>query len=672
MNENIEQQMVNALRILAVDAVENAQSGHPGMPMGMADIAVVLWKEFLKHNPKNPKWFDRDRFVVSNGHGSMLLYALLHLSGYDLSINDLKQFRQLKSRTPGHPEYGFTAGVETTTGPLGQGLANAVGMAIAEKVLAAKYNKPDLTLVDHYTYVFAGDGCLMEGISHEACSLAGTLGLNKLIVFYDDNGISIDGNVNQWFTDDTPKRFEAYDWHVIKNLDGHDRQAIREAIEKARAEKNRPTLICCKTIIGYGSPNRAGKNKAHSDPMGEQEIQSVRQQLSWNYPPFEIPQSVYTGFDATKTGEQFEKNWLKLLADYQKKYPEENKEFVTQIEKRLPKNWDALNTEFIELLKQKNEPLATRKSSQLFLNFFAPHLQYLLGGSADLSGSNCTEWKGSKAISKTDANGNYIFYGVREFAMFAMMNGIALHDGFIPYGGTFLTFADYGRNAIRLSAMMKQQVIFVFTHDSVGLGQDGPTHQPIEHINMLRMTPELSVWRPCDNIETAIAWRVALEQQKPTCLLLTRQNVDQIPRNSQMITNIQRGGYIIQQSSKTPDAIIFATGSEVALALKAANELAKNHLMIQVVSMPSTDRFDSQPENYRHEVLLPKVKKRIAIEAGATAFWYKYVGLNGLVVGIDQFGESAPDHDIFSYLGFTVTALIDKITNYLQESSDDN
>ncbi|MEM1243898.1 MAG: transketolase [Pseudomonadota bacterium] len=648
-------ELANAIRFLAVDAVEQAKSGHPGMPMGMADIAEVLWNDFLIHNPKNPQWFNRDRFIVSNGHGSLLIYALLHLSGYALNIEDVKAFRQLHAKTPGHPEYDPAIGVETTTGPLGQGLANAVGMALAEKILAAKFNTPEVTLVDHFTYVFAGDGCLMEGISHEACSLAGTLGLGKLVLFFDDNGISIDGDTAGWFTENVAERFKAYGWHVIAKLDGHDAEAIKQAIIDARAVTDKPSIICCQTIIGYGSPNRQGKNKAHSDAMGAEEIKLTRDNLNWPHEAFKIPDSIYTKFDATSRGEQYETVWQKQLTEYQKKYPEQANAFLDFINKQSLEHVDTLVAELIEEVKSQPEKLATRKASQKCLNKFAPSITQLIGGSADLAGSNCVLWQGSKAIQADDADGNFINYGVREFAMFAIMNGLALHSGFIPYGGTFLTFVDYGRNAVRLAAMMQQQVVYVLTHDSVALGEDGPTHQPIEHTSMLRMTPNLAVWRPADTLETVFAWRQALaNKSKPTALLLSRQNVTQLAREQSVIDNIARGAYILFEPKQTPAALIIATGAEVALALEAAQQLEAEAMPVRVVSMPSHDQFQQQDKKYQELVLPAAITARLAIEAGSPDFWYQYVGLHGKVMGINRYGESAPAADVLQHFGFTV------------------
>ena len=653
-NRSSRRELANAIRALSMDAVQKAKSGHPGMPMGMADIAQVLWSDYLKHNPRNPKWPGRDRFMLSNGHGSMLLYSLLHLTGYDLPLEELKSFRQLHSKTPGHPEYGITPGVETTTGPLGQGLANAAGMALAERVLATQFNRPGHTIVDHYTYVFMGDGCLMEGISHEACSLAGHLKLGKLIGFYDDNGISIDGEVKDWFTDDTPKRFEAYGWHVVPDVDGHDPEAIKRAIEAARAVKDRPSLIACKTIIGFGAPNKQGKEESHGSPLGEDEVALARSQLHWPHDPFVIPDAIYAAWDAREQGAQAEAEWQERFSAYRKAHPELAAEFERRIAARLPEDWAAYTEHFIESIAQKEASLATRKASQNALEGLGPKLPELMGGSADLAGSNNTIWSGSKGITSEDTSGNYIYYGVREFGMSAMMNGIALHGGFIPYGGTFLVFSDYARNAVRLAALIKAPSIFVYSHDSLGLGEDGPTHQPIEHATSLRLIPGMSLWRPCDAVETAVAWVQALERKHgPTSLLLSRQDLAHQTRSPEQIANIRRGGYILRDSEGAPEAIILATGSEVGIAVKAAEQLAAQGKQVRVVSIPSTDIFDAQDEAYRESVLPTSVKARVAVEAGVSVFWYKYVGLAGGVVGIDRFGESAPGKQVLEYFGFT-------------------
>lgn len=653
--------LANAIRALSMDAVQKADSGHPGMPMGMADIAEVLWNDFLQHNPKNPHWFNRDRFILSNGHGSMLQYALLHLSGYDLSMEDIKNFRQLHSKTPGHPEYGDTPGVETTTGPLGQGLANGVGMAIAEKTLGAQFNREGFSIVNHYTYVFAGDGCLMEGISHEACSLAGTLGLGKLIVFYDDNDISIDGQVGGWFTDDSPLRFESYGWQVIEDVDGQDAEAIKEAIIKAHENTEQPTLICCKTVIGYGAPNLGGSHKVHGSPLGADEIAATRINIGWSYPPFEIPQKIYKAWNAETKGKEAERSWNEDFAAYQKEFPQLAEEFLRRVNGKLPSTWKENAEEFIQSCQKKSETMATRKASLLCLDAFGPQLSELLGGSADLTGSNLTWWSGSEAIRQKDAHGNYIHYGVREFGMFAIMNGIALHSGFIPYGGTFLTFVDYGRNALRLAAMMKTKAIFVLSHDSIGLGEDGPTHQPIEHANMLRLTPDLHVWRPCDTTETAVAWQSAIDFNGPSALLLTRQNVPHQFRDTKTVELIARGAYVLKEAEGNLEAIIIATGSEVSLAIDAANILTKEGLGVRVVSMPCTSLFDKQPDNYKESVLPSVIRNRVIVEAGTTGYWYKYAGFDGKVIGIDRYGYSAPYKQVYAELGISVNAIVDAV-----------
>lgn len=653
-------ELANAIRILSADAVQQANSGHPGMPMGMADIAEVLWNDFLKHNPANPKWFNRDRFVLSNGHGAMLLYSLLHLTGYNLSIEEIKHFRQLHSKTPGHPEYTHTPGVETTTGPLGQGFANAVGMAIAEKALAAQFNRGGIDIIDHYTYVFLGDGCLMEGISHEAASLAGTLKLGKLIAFYDDNNISIDGHVDGWFTDDTVKRFEAYHWHVVPHIDGHDAKAIYEAILEARSISDKPTLLCCKTHIACGSPNFVNSHKAHGSPLGVEEIAAVRKQLEWPYPPFVIPPEIYTAWDAKKLGAELESQWQEKLALYKMNNGPMAEELIRRMDEKLPEDWEDRALSFIHsTLNKPEEPLATRKASELTLNAFAPLLPELMGGSADLTTSNNTWTSQSRVFGADSPDGNYIHYGVREFGMFAIMNGMSLHGGLIPYGGTFLTFIDYGRNAIRLCALMKKRVIFVLTHDSIGLGEDGPTHQPIEQAAILRLTPQVTVWRPCDLAETAIAWKLAIEQTHgPTCLLLSRQELPQQRRDLKTLLKIKRGGYILYDCRGLPNAIIIATGSEVQLAVAAAIHLEKHHYRIRVVSMPCTTLFDQQDKSYREKVLPSKVTARVAAEAGAADFWYKYVGLKGKVIGLNRYGESAPYKEVYKALGITVEHIV--------------
>ncbi|KMK51256.1 transketolase [[Actinobacillus] muris] len=660
-------ELANAIRFLSMDAVQKANSGHPGAPMGMADIAEVLWRDFLSHNPSNPAWANRDRFVLSNGHGSMLIYSLLHLSGYDLSIEDLKQFRQLHSKTPGHPEYGYTPGVETTTGPLGQGITNAVGMAIAEKTLAAQFNRESHQIVDHYTYAFLGDGCLMEGISHEACSLAGTLGLGKLIAFYDDNNISIDGHVEGWFSDDTAMRFESYGWHVIRNVDGHDAEQIKAAIEYAQEEKDRPTLIICKTIIGYGSPNKANSHDSHGAPLGNDEIALTRQNLNWAHPAFEIPAEIYAAWDGKAKGEIAEKAWNAKFAAYQTAYPELSAEFKRRVEGNLPENWAAESQAFIEKLQANPATIASRKASQNAIEAYAHLLPEFLGGSADLASSNLTLWSGSKPI-RADHNqdGNYLNYGVREFGMSAIMNGIALHGGFIPYGATFLMFMEYAHNAVRMAALMKQRVLFVYTHDSIGLGEDGPTHQPIEQTAALRLIPNLDTWRPCDQVESAVAWKAAVEKQNgPSALIFTRQNLAQQPRDAAQLANIARGGYVLKECEGTPELILIATGSEVELAVKAAEVLSAEGRKVRVVSMPSTNVFDAQDSAYRESVLPSNVTKRIAIEAGIADFWYKYVGFEGRIIGMNSFGESAPAGELFKLFGFTAENVVAKAKEIL-------
>ncbi len=647
--------MANAIRALAMDAVQAANSGHPGMPMGMAEIAVALWGRHLKHNPANPAWADRDRFVLSNGHGSMLLYALLHLTGYALPMDELRRFRQLGSKTPGHPEVGHTPGVETTTGPLGQGVSNAVGMAIAERLLAAHFNRPNFEIVDHHSYVFLGDGCMMEGVSHEACSLAGTLGLGKLIAFYDDNGISIDsekGQIASWYTDDVPKRFAGYGWQVIANVDGHDVDAVDRAIRKAKREKSRPTLICCKTIIGKGAPNKANSGGAHGAPLGEAEVAATRAAIGWPHPPFEVPQPVYDAWDARARGKRAERRWQKRFAHYEAEHPELAADFLRRMAGVLPRDFNERVEALVRELEAKAETVATRKASQIALEAIKPSLPELLGGSADLTGSNLTMVKASKVIGREDG-GNYLFYGVREFGMCAVMNGTALHGGFIPYGGTFLVFSDYARNALRMAALMKLRVVYVFTHDSIGLGEDGPTHQPIEQAATLRMIPGLDVWRPCDTVESALAWAAALERSDgPTALLYSRQNVPFIPRSPPTLASVRRGGYVLGDAAGTPRAVIIATGSEVSIALEAQQRLAAEGVAVRVVSMPSTTVFDRQDAGYRAEVL-PHGVPCIAVEAGVSDFWRKYVGLQGGVVGMDRFGESAPAGELFKHFGFT-------------------
>ena len=656
----------NAIRALSMDAVQKAKSGHPGMPMGMADIAEALWSDYLRHNPANPKWADRDRFILSNGHGSMLHYSLLHLAGYDLPIEELKNFRQLHSRTPGHPEYGYAPGIETTTGPLGQGITNGVGMALAEKVLAAQFNRDGHTVIDHHTYVFLGDGCLMEGISHEACSLAGTLGLGKLVTFWDDNGISIDGKVQGWFTDDTPARFRAYGWQVIEGVDGHDPQAIARAIDEAHADSERPSLICCRTVIGWGSPNKQGKESCHGAPLGDEEIALTREAMGWMHAPFEVPEDVRAAWDATAQGGAREKDWQQRFEAYRADHPELAAEFERRMTSGLPVEWPEKAEAFVASVDADAKTVATRKASQLALEGFGPMLSELIGGSADLAGSNLTLWSGSKSISKEDAAGNYLYFGVREFGMAALCNGIALHGGLIPYSATFLVFADYARNALRMAALMKIRQVFVFTHDSIGLGEDGPTHQPVEHVASLRLIPNMSVWRPCDAVETAVAWRSALERDSgPTSLALSRQNLPHQARDAGQIVNIARGGYVLADCEGTPEAIIIATGSEVALAMDAAGALSEKGRHVRVVSMPSTDVFDTQDGAYCEAVLPAAVSARVAVEAGVTSCWLKYVGLDGAVVGIDSFGESAPAEVAFEHFGFTVDNIVASVESVL-------
>ena len=653
--------LANAVRALSMDAVQKANSGHPGAPMGMADIAEVLWNDHMKHNPSNPGWADRDRFILSNGHGSMLIYSLLHLTGYDISIDDLKNFRQLHSKTPGHPEYGYAPGVETTTGPLGQGITNAVGMAIAEKALAAEFNQGGHTVVDHNTYVFMGDGCMMEGISHEACSLAGTLGLGKLIAFWDDNGISIDGHVDGWFTDDTPKRFEAYGWHVIPNVDGHDAEAIAQAVEAAKATTDKPTLICCKTTIGFGSPNKAGSHSCHGAPLGQDEIDQTKEALGWEYEAFVVPEDIYAGWDAKDKGGQAESDWNAKFAAYKADNPELAAEFERRMSGELPADWAAKSADYIAAVNADAKSPATRQASLACIEAYSPMLPELFGGSADLGCSNLTEWSGYKPMDANE-DANYVRYGVREFGMSAIMNGIALHGGLIPFGATFLMFSEYARNALRMAALMKQRSIFVYTHDSIGLGEDGPTHQPIEQIPTLRMIPNMAVWRPCDAVESAVAWQQAIERKKgPSCLIFSRQGLAHQQRNSAQIADIAKGGYVLKDCEGTPDVIIIATGSEVALAVDAAAKLSDKK--IRVVSMPSTNLFDAQDAAYRESVLPAAVTARVAVEAAVTDSWYKYVGLNGAVIGIDRFGESAPAGQLFEYFGFTVDKVVEAVNS---------
>lgn len=652
--------LANAIRALSMDAVQKAKSGHPGAPMGMADIAEVLWNDYLKHNPANPDWTDRDRFVLSNGHGSMLIYSLLHLAGYDLPIEELKNFRQLHSKTPGHPEYGYAPGIETTTGPLGQGITNAAGMALAEKIMAAQFNKEGHEIVDHHTYVFLGDGCMMEGISHEACSLAGTLGLGKLIAYYDDNGISIDGEVEGWFTDDTPKRFESYGWQVIPNVDGHDPEEIKIATDTARAETQRPTLICCKTIIGKGSPNKQGKEDCHGAPLGDEEIALVRETIGWSHGPFEIPEDVYAGWNAGIKGAEAEEAWQQKFAAYEAAYPEEAGEYERRMAGDLPADFAEKAQAYIEQCQEDAEKVASRKASQNTLNAYGPLLPELLGGSADLAGSNLTIWSGSKGVTAADPSGNYVYYGVREFAMSAMMNGIALHGGLVPYGATFLMFMEYARNAVRMAALMKQRSIFVYTHDSIGLGEDGPTHQPVEQMSSLRHTPNINTWRPCDTVESAVAWKSAIERKNgPSALIFSRQGLACQPRDEQQVADITRGAYVLADCDTKAELILIATGSEVQLALDTKAELDKQGKAVRVVSMPCTELFDAQDAGYKESVLPSDILPRIAVEAGIADFWYKYVGLDGRIIGMETFGESAPAGDLFKEFGFTVERILD-------------
>ncbi|WP_462380109.1 transketolase [Pseudomonas sp. Marseille-QA0892] len=657
----------NAIRALSMDAVQKANSGHPGAPMGMADIAEVLWRDYLKHSPTNPQWADRDRFVLSNGHGSMLIYSLLHLTGYDLSIDDLKNFRQLHSKTPGHPEYGYAPGVETTTGPLGQGIANAVGMAVAEKIMAAQFNRDGHTVVDHFTYVFMGDGCMMEGISHEVCSLAGTLGLSKLIAFYDDNGISIDGEVHGWFTDDTPARFESYGWQVIRNVDGHDADEIHMAIETAK-KSDHPTLICCKTIIGYGSPNKQGKEESHGAALGLDEVEATRKQLNWAHGPFEIPADIYAEWDCRDKGAVAENDWNKRFAAYEADHPGLADEFKRRMAGELPDDFAVKASEFIRAVAEKGETIASRKASQNCLNAFGPLLPELLGGSADLAGSNLTLWKGCKPVVEEDASGNYMYYGVREFGMTAIMNGIALHGGFVPYGATFLMFMEYARNAVRMSALMKLRVLHVYTHDSIGLGEDGPTHQPVEQLASLRYTPNLDTWRPADAVEAAVAWKHAIERKDgPSALVFSRQNLPHNLRDHETEAAIAHGGYILKDCVGEPELILIATGSEVGLAIQAYDKLIEKGVSVRVVSMPSTNVFDQQDAAYKQKVLPVEVSARIAIEAGHADFWYKYVGLEGRVIGMTTYGESAPAAQLFEHFGFTVENILSVADELLED-----
>ncbi|MEO5703059.1 MAG: transketolase [Gammaproteobacteria bacterium] len=661
-------ELANAIRVLSMDAVQKANSGHPGMPMGMADIAEVLWNDFLHHNPANPKWHNRDRFILSNGHGSMLQYSLLHLSGYELPMDEIKRFRQLHSMTPGHPEYGYAPGIETTTGPLGQGLANAVGMALAERTLAAQFNRDGHHIIDHYTYVFLGDGCLMEGISHEVCSLAGTLGLGKLIAFYDDNGISIDGHVEGWFTDDTPKRFEAYGWHVVPNVDGHNADAVRAAIQEARSVNDKPTMICCKTVIGFGAPNLCGSHDCHGAALGDKEIAATRENLGWTHEPFVIPEEIYAGWDGKAKGAAREQEWSQSYAAYQQAHPDVAAELERRLKGDLPGDWEEKAKAYIAAVDSKGESIASRKASQNALNAYGPVLPELLGGSADLAGSNLTLWSGSKGVSNTVADGNYIYYGVREFGMSAIMNGIALHGGFIPYGATFLMFSEYARNSLRMAALMKQRVLFVYTHDSIGLGEDGPTHQGVEQTATLRLIPNMHVWRPSDAVESAVSWKAAIERTGgPACLIFSRQNLNHQKRDAQAIANINRGGYILlDPPAPLPlQAIIIATGSEVGIAVTAAQQLNERGLHTRVVSMPCTQLFDAQDAAYRESVLPKHINARVAVEAGVTDGWIKYVGLQGKVVGINTFGESAPAGELFKHFGITAENVISSVEDVL-------
>ncbi len=657
-------ELANAIRALSMDAVQRAKSGHPGAPMGMAEIAEVLWNDFLKHNPANPKWDNRDRFVMSNGHGSMLIYSLLHLAGYDLPLEELKNFRQLHSNTPGHPEYGYTPGVETTTGPLGQGLANAVGMALAEAVLAARFNRENYSIVDHYTYVTVGDGCLMEGISHEACSLAGTLGLGKLIGIYDSNQISIDGDVSGWFTEDVAARFEAYGWQVIRDVDGHNSEQIAQAINEAREDHSRPSLICCKTIIGWGSPNKAGKESSHGAPLGEEEVLLTREKIGWQYEPFQIPDEYYAAWDAKTEGQELEAKWQQLFDEYANAYPELAAEYQRRMAGELCDNWQTVASDFINEVDKKAESIASRKASQNAIEAFASQLPEMIGGSADLTGSNLTNWSGSSTISDSNHDGNYISYGVREFAMAAINNGISLHGGFIPYAGTFLIFSEYARNALRMAALMKIRNIFVFTHDSIGLGEDGPTHQAVEQAGTLRLMPNMSLWRPCDAVESAVAWQAALERcNGPTSLLFSRQGLAHVKRDRQQLENIKRGGYVLIERAGQPELIIIATGSEVEMAINTATALNGKGHSVRVISMPSTDVFDQQDADYKESVLPANCRRRISVEAGVTAYWKKYTGLDGMELGVDSFGESAPAKAVFEHFGLTE----EKLTEMAQQ-----
>ena len=657
----------NALRALSMDAVQQAKSGHPGMPMGMADIAEVLWSDFLRYNPSNPEWADRDRFVLSNGHGSMLLYALLYLTGYALPVKELRNFRQLHSATPGHPEFGCAPGVETTTGPLGQGLGNAVGMALGEKVLSAQFNRPGHTIVDHRTYVFLGDGCLMEGVSHEVCSLAGTLGLGKLIAIWDNNGISIDGEVDAWFTDNTPQRFHAYGWQVIEDVDGHDADSIARALEQAGEDSSRPTLLCCRTVIGWGSPNKQGRESSHGAPLGEDEVALVRETIDWPYAPFEVPEEITAAWCAREVGAAREVDWSERFTAYRTAHPALAAEYERRMNGDLPTDWQVGASAFINSVVNAGESVASRQASRQALDGFGPMLPELIGGSADLAGSNLTIWSGASPITADNARGNYIYFGVREFGMSAMTNGLALHGGFLPYCATFLVFSDYARNAIRLSALMKIRAVFVYTHDSIGLGEDGPTHQPIEHAEALRVIPNLSVWRPCDSVETAIAWQAAIERRDgPTTLLLSRQGLAFQARSSHQLADVRRGGYVLHDGAGPLDAIIIATGSEVSLAMAAVKNLEEMGHSVRVVSLPSTDIFDRQEATYRDKVLPPMVTVRVAVEAGVSHGWFRYVGTHGQVIGLDTYGESAPAKTVFEHFGFTVDNVVGVVSSLIR------
>ena len=660
-------ELANAVRVLSMDAIQKANSGHPGAPMGMADIAEVLWNDCLKHNPANPQWADRDRFVLSNGHASMLLYSLLHLSGYDLPMAELQNFRQLHSKTAGHPEFGETPGVETTTGPLGQGVANAVGMALAEKVLANRFNQPGHEIVDHHTWVFMGDGCVMEGISHEACSLAGTLGLGKLIVFWDDNGISIDGEVQGWFTDNTPARFEAYGWQVIRDVDGHDPAEINQAVSTARGETDRPTLICCRTVIGFGAPNKQGTAATHGSPLGDDEVKATREALGWMHPAFEIPEDIYSGWDAKSRGSAAEADWLARFDAYQQAFPELAAEYSRRMRGDLPENWQQATNKIIAELQEEGGNVATRKGSQIALNAFGPLLSELIGGSADLAPSNNTIWKQSVDVNEGTADGNYVYFGVREFGMTAICNGLGLHGGFIPYNATFLVFSDYARSAIRMSALIPAHNIHVYTHDSIGLGEDGPTHQPVEHVSSLRLIPNLSVWRPCDTVESAVAWKYAIEESSgPTALIFTRQTLPHQERDDEQVKAIGRGGYVLREAGGPCDAILIASGSEVGLVMEAADALSAQDINVRVVSMPNPGRFMAQQREYRDSVLLPSCKARVAVEAGVTHYWYPFVGDHGRIIGMDSFGASAPANELFEFYGMTVANVSSAVKELLE------